>query len=166
MKNLISGLGEEFSSQSQGSSDYWKDTAYVRGDDDTKFIPFSYIQKKENEVNSLGDLQSEGYVISSLDFLELESFASWYQDTFNRKLFQKDKKNILIVHHPDHKKIFEAIEIVDQVFKILKDHKVLINGKNIPVQLGEWYAKTILGLRQVKSSSQRGFDFYDEENKK
>ena len=35
-----------------------------------------------------------------------------------------------------------------------------MNGKNLPVQLGEWYAKSIFGLRQVKSTSQRGFDFY------
>ena len=97
--------------------------------------------------------------------LEFKLFPIQYC-VFNRKLYQKDKKSILIIHHPDQKKIFEAIEIVDQVFKILQDHKVLINGKNIPVQMGEWYAKTILGLRQIKSSSQRGFDFYDDENKK
>ena len=81
-------------------------------------------------------------------------------------LIKKDKKNINIVHYPDSKKIFEAVEIVNQVYQILKDHKVLVNGKNLPIQLGEWYAKTILGLHQKKSSSQRGFDFYTNDLKK
>ena len=90
----------------------------------------------------------------------------WFEDTFNRKLDMKDRKNITIVHLPDAKKIFEAVEIVNQVYQILKDHKVLVNGKNLPVQLGEWYAKTILGLEQRKSSSQRGFDFYTHDKKK
>jgi hypothetical protein len=40
-----------------------------------------------------------------------------------------------------------------------------VNGKNLPVQLGEWYAKIIFGLHQVKSSSQRGFDFKTEGGK-
>ena len=41
-----------------------------------------------------------------------------------------------------------------------------MNGKNLPVQLGEWYAKAVLGLYQKKSSSQRGFDFFTDEGKK
>lgn len=166
MKNLVCELAGEFTSGSHGSSDFWKDTMYVRGESDSEFVPISYVFKKEESIKTVADLQKEGFVISSLDFLELKDFGKWYQNSFNRKLYQKDKKNILIVHLPDQKKIHEAIEIVDQVFRILKDHKVLINGKNIPVQLGEWYAKTILGLQQVKSSSQRGFDFYDDEGKK
>lgn len=35
-----------------------------------------------------------------------------------------------------------------------------MNGKNLPVQLGEWYGKCIFGLNQIKSTSQRGFDFF------
>ena len=38
--------------------------------------------------------------------------------------------------------------------------RILLNRKNIPTQLGEWYAKTIFGLVQCRSRSQRGFDFY------
>ena len=135
MKELIDGLAEEFSSQSHGSSDYWKETQFIRGENDTKFLPLNYALKKSDQIKNIAELQSSGYVISSLDFLGLESFSDWFQNVFNRKLYQKDKKSILIIHHPDQKKIFEAIEIVDQVFKILQDHKVLINGKNIPVQI-------------------------------
>lgn len=167
MKNLIEEVAGVFSAESHGSSDYWKDTMFVRGDSDNEFVPLSYLQKKHPErVESIGQLQSEGYVYSSLDFLELKSFEAWYQKLFNKKLTLKTKKTIGIIHLPDTKKIFEAVEIVNQVYQILKDYKVLVNGKNLPIQLGEWYAKTILGLKQIKSSSQRGFDFHIEGGKK
>jgi hypothetical protein len=68
-------------------------------------------------------------------------------------------KSIGILHRPDQKAIFDTVEVVHKTYQILKEHKVLINGKNLPVQLGEWYAKIIFGLHQIKSSSQRGFDF-------
>lgn len=166
MKDSIDDMAREFSSQANGSSDYWKDTVFVRGEDDTIFLPMSYLQKKHDKVSSMRNLQQEGYVVSSLTYLDLSSFDSWFKSNFNRRLTLKDRKNIDIVHYPDSKKIFEAVEIVDGVYQILKDHKVLVNGKNLPIQLGEWYAKTILGLNQKKSSSQRGFDFYTGDDKK
>ena len=71
MKNLIEEVAKEFSSQSHGSSDYWKDTIFVRGEKDDQFVPLSYLQKKHpDRVKSLEQLQGEGYVYSSLDFLE------------------------------------------------------------------------------------------------
>jgi hypothetical protein len=166
VKKLIDELAKDFTSRSHGSSDYWSDTVYVRGENDEVFIPISYLQKKDESIKDVPYLQSRGYVLSSLTYLDLRSFDEWYQNRFNRKLTLKDRKAIDIVHYPDSKKIFEAVEIVDQVYQILKDHKVLVNCKNLPIQLGEWYAKTILGLHQRKSSSQRGFDFYTFDNKK
>lgn len=166
MKELIDELSKEFSSESHGSSDLWKDTVYVRGNNDETFIPFTALKKKKSEISKVTDLQAKGYVLSSLTYLELKTFEKWYQKVFNRKLTAKDKKTVNIVHYPDGKKIFEAVEIVNQVYQILKDHKVLVNGKNLPVQLGEWYAKAIFGLHQKKSSSQRGFDFYNTNDKK
>lgn len=167
MKNLIEEVAKEFSAQSHGSSDYWKDTMFVRGEKDDQFVPLSYLQKKHpDRVKSLEQLQGEGYVYSSLDFLELKSFENWYQKLFNKKLTLRTKKAIGIIHLPDTKKIFEAVEIVNQVYQIMKDYKVLVNGKNLPIQLGEWYAKSIFGLKQIKSSSQRGFDFFMEDGKK
>lgn len=167
MKNLIEEVAKEFSSQSHGSSDFWKDTMFVRGEKDDQFVPLSYLQKKHpDRVKSLEQLQGEGYVYSSLDFLELKSFENWYQKLFNKKLTLRTKKAIGIIHLPDTKKIFEAVEIVNQVYQIMKDYKVLVNGKNLPIQLGEWYAKSIFGLKQIKSSSQRGFDFFMEDGKK
>jgi hypothetical protein len=166
VKNVINEFANDFSSQSQGSSDYWKEVSFVRGEDDSVFVPLEFLQKKDEKIVDIPYLQSIGYVVSSLSYLDLRSFDDWFKKTFNRKLTAKERKNINIVHLPDSKKIFEAVEIVDQVYQILKDHKVLVNGKNLPVQLGEWYAKTILGLHQRKSSSQRGFDFYTGDDKK
>ncbi|MBD66694.1 MAG: hypothetical protein CME62_15910 [Halobacteriovoraceae bacterium] len=166
MKNLVEQSAKEFSSQSHGSSDYWQDSVYVLGENEEEYIPLSFLIKNKNEVKDIKDLQSQGYTISSLTYLELDKFDDWYQNVFNRKLTQKAKKSIDIVHLPDAKEIFKAVEIVNQVYRILKDHKVLVNGKNLPVQLGEWYAKIILGLYQKKSTSQRGFDFFTDAGKK
>lgn len=166
MKKLVDQVASEFASQNHGSSDLWSDNIYIIGKDENEYLPFSHLEKKIENVSKLRDLQNEGYVVSSLTFLELKNFDDWYQKTFNRKLTQKLKKSIDIVHYPETQKIFEAVEIVDQVYQIMKDHKVLNNGKNLPIQLGEWYAKTILGLHQKKSSSQRGFDFFTIDGKK
>lgn len=166
MKELIEKMAEEFSSKSHGSTEYWKDEVFVRGKSDEELIPLTYILKKNNEIKGVNSLQAIGYVYSSLDYLDISNFDKWYQNKFNKKLTAKARKSIGIVHYPDTKQIFEAVEIVNQVYSILKNYKVLVNGKNLPIQLGEWYAKTIFGLKQLKSTSQRGFDFYLENGKK
>ena len=166
LKNFINEKAREFSASSHGSSDFWKDEVFIRGENDDEFLPFTYAQKQNEKIKTNEDLQAEGYVYSSLDFLELDGFEKWYEKLFNKKLTQKSTKSIGILHLPDTEDIFKAVEIVNQVYQIMKDHKVLVNGKNLPIQLGEWYAKTILGLKQIKSSSQRGFDFFSNEGKK
>ena len=160
MKNSVNEVAKEFSSGPHGSTDLFNEKIFVQGSGANEFVPFSYLLKKLPETQSIQYLQSQGFVLSSLDFLEPAGFDQWWQSQFNKKLLQKDRKTITIIHHPDAGKIFEAVEIVDQVYSILKDHQVLINGKNLPIQLGEFYAKVILGLVQKKSASQRGFDFF------
>jgi hypothetical protein len=166
LKNFINTSAKEFQTQAHGSSDFWKDEVFIRGENDNEFLPISFAKKHNEKIKTNEDLQAEGYVFSSLDFLELKGFDTWYEKLFNKKLSQKSKKEIGILHLPDTEDIFKAVEIVNQVYQIMKDHKVLVNGKNLPIQLGEWYAKTILGLKQIKSSSQRGFDFFSNEGKK
>lgn len=166
MKKFINEVASEFSGQTRGSSDYWEELIFVRGSSDSEFVPLAYLTKKDEKIKNAKFLQSEGYAFSSLTYLEIKEFDDWYQKVFNRKLTQKAKKQINILHSPDSKQIFDAVEIVNQVYQILKDHKVLVNGKNLPVQLGEWYAKAVLGLQQIKSSSQRGFDFFMDGGKK
>ncbi len=162
LKSKVYEIAQKFSGTTHGSSDYDKDTIFVRGSNDREYVPMSYLQKELSEVQNLNQLKSEGFVFSSYDFLEVNEFDHWYQTQFNKRLSSKVMKNIGILHLPDQKAIFDTVEVVHQTFQILKDHKVLMNGKNLPIQLGEWYAKIIFGLHQIKSSSQRGFDFKTE----
>lgn len=162
LKDKVFELAQKFSGTTHGSSDYDKDTIYVRGSSDREYVPYSYLQKEMPDVDSINLLKSEGFVFSSYDFLEINEFDQWYLNQFNKRLSSKVMKNIGILHLPDQKAIFDTVEVVHQTFQILKDHKVLMNGKNLPIQLGEWYSKIIFGLHQIKSSSQRGFDFKTE----
>ncbi len=162
LKDKVFELAQKFSGSTHGSSDYDKDLIYVRGSNDREYIPYSYLQKEMPSIQSINQLKSEGFVYSSYDFLEINEFDKWYLSQFNKPLSAKVMKNIGILHLPDQKAIFDTVEIVHQTFQILKDHKVLMNGKNLPIQLGEWYSKIIFGLHQIKSSSQRGFDFKTE----
>lgn len=162
LKNKVFELSQKFSETTHGSSDYDKDTIFVRGSSDREYVPFSFLQKELTDLDGLNTLKSEGFVFSSYDFLEINEFDQWYLNQFNKRLSSKVMKNIGIMHLPDQKSIFDTVEVVHQTFQILKDHKVLMNGKNLPIQLGEWYAKIIFGLHQIKSASQRGFDFKTE----
>jgi hypothetical protein len=161
-KDKVFESARKFSGTTHGSSDYDKDAIFVRGSTDREYVPLTFLQKEHPEFDQLSSLKSEGFVYSSYDFLEMNEFDHWYQNQFNKRLSSKNMKTIGILHLPDQKAIFDTVEIVHQTFQILKDHKVLMNGKNLPVQLGEWYAKIIFGLHQIKSSSQRGFDFKTE----
>lgn len=165
LKDKVYEMAQKFSGSTHGSSDYDKDSIYVRGSNDREYVPYSYLQKELPEIDSINKLKAEGFVFSSYDFLELNEFDQWYQTQFNKRLSSKVMKNIGILHLPDQKAIFDTVEVVHQTFQILKDHKVLMNGKNLPIQLGEWYSKIIFGLHQIKSSSQRGFDFKTEDGK-
>ncbi len=165
MKDKIFELAREFSSESHGSSTNDKEQFFVMGENEETFIPFSQLIKKIPEIKDVKELQSFGFMISAQDFLECSGFEKWFEKQFNKKLFVKEKKNIFLVHFPDQKKIFDAVEVVNDVYENLKIARVIMNGKNLPVQLGEWYAKMIFGLRQVKSSSQRGFDFQFDDGK-
>ena len=162
LKDKVFEVAQKFSGSSHGSSNYDKDSVFVRGASDKEYVPLSFLQKELPELQSLNSLKEEGFVFSSYDFLEMNEFDQWYQNQFNRKFSSKLMKKVGILHYPDQKAIFDTVEVVYQTFQILKDHKVLMNGKNLPIQLGEWYSKIIFGLHQIKSSSQRGFDFKTE----
>ncbi len=164
-KEKIFGLARDFSAQTHGSSDYDKDLIFVLGQSEDEFVPWSYAQKQEPALTEIAQLKAEGFVYSSYEFLELAGFDGWYQKQFQRKVPAKSIKAIGILHLPDQKAVFDTVAVVHKTHQILKEHKVVINGKNLPVQLGEWYAKIIFGLHQVKSASQRGFDFKTETGK-
>ncbi len=166
MKEKIFELADEFSKETHGSSSYDKDPLFVMGRETNIYVPFSFLQKKMPELKNINQIQEIGFVHSSFDFLDTDEFKNWYNHQFSKKLTVKLSKSIDILHFPEQKTIFDAVGEVSKNFDILRQTFVIMNNKNLPVQLGEWYAKTIFGLKQVKSSSQRGFDFVNHENKK
>ncbi len=158
----IQNLSEEinvFSSSPHGSSDYDKDEYFVMHESRTDFAPLKYLQKKLPDIKDIQSLLKKGFVYDSFELSNNEGFSNWYEKQFGKKLLQKDARKISIVYVPNNKLILDQIEIVNRAYEILSTEQILLNGKNLPTQLGEWYAKCIFGLKQVKSSSQRGFDF-------
>ncbi|MDC1174076.1 hypothetical protein OAT67_01670 [Bacteriovoracaceae bacterium] len=151
---------EVFSQEKHGSSDYYKEEIFVKGNGHQKFAPLKYLMKKIEELETSAQLNKAGLVCDSFNLYDQDEFQEWYEYQFSRKLPRTLSKNITIYNLPDNKKIFDAIETVNKCFEVLREQHILLNNKNLPVQLGEWYAKTIFGLKQMKSSSQRGFDFY------
>jgi len=131
-KDKVYGLAREFSAQTHGSSDYDKDPVYVMGSNDHEFAPWEFLKKNIPDLTALAKLKAEGFVYSSYDFLELTTFDEWYQKQFQKRLSTKVMKTIGILHRPDQKTIFDTVEVVHKTHQILKDHKVLINGKNLP----------------------------------
>ncbi|ATH09084.1 hypothetical protein BIY24_14365 [Halobacteriovorax marinus] len=151
---------EQFNETTHGSSDYDKDEFFLRGENSSSFAPLKYVQKKLDGLGGVGALLKQGFVCDSLELFELENFSNWYEKQFSKKLKRGQGKDISILGLPDNKSILDAVETVNKCYRILTEQQILVNGKKLPVQLGEWYSKCIFGLHQKKSTSQRGFDFY------
>ena len=154
----INNQVKEFSSKSHGSSELYKEHIFVKGDKKEGFMPLKSLIKKCEEIDSEKDLQKIGYIFESYDLHQSETFSLWFEKKFSRKLTRSQEKNIIILYLPDNGSILDSVENASRSYSILRENNILINGKNLPVQLGEWYAKCIFGLIQKKSTSQRGFD--------
>lgn len=162
----LSTLIEQFNETTHGSSDYDKDEFFVRVSNTGVYAPLKFLQKKVQGIESTSKILKKGFVCDSLELFELEVFTKWFEKQFSRKLKRAQAKKISILGMPDNKSILDAVETVNKCYQILRSQQILVNGKKLPVQLGEWYAKCIFGLHQKKSTSQRGFDFYFEGTKR
>ena len=158
IKEIYKEVGE-FNKETHGSSTYDQDSLYVKGENDNEFVPITFLKKKFETIKDENDLLSNGFISESLELFESESFGKWFEKQFGKKLTRAKSKTITILGEPDNKVIFEAISTVNSSYQTLREMQILLNGKNLPIQLGEWYAKCIFGLHQKKSTSQRGFDF-------
>jgi len=158
LEDLYKEIGE-FSKENQGSSNYFKEDFFVQGLTGLEYAPLSFLKKKLDDLKSPSDLLRLGCVYQSIDFFGSDNFQKWYEKKFARKLGQSSSSKITILKVPDNKSIFDSIASIYKAFTNLRENKILLNGKNLPVQLGEWYARIIFGLYQKKSTSQRGFDF-------
>ncbi|MBL6990428.1 MAG: hypothetical protein ISR65_11645 [Bacteriovoracaceae bacterium] len=148
-----------FCEKTHGSSDYDRDDFFVKGKEPEEFAPLRYLIKKVDGLEGALQLTSNGFIYEACDFITSEVFPSWFEKQFSRKLTQKFVKKITLLQKPDDQLILNSIEQVNKFYETLRTHKILLNGKNLPVQLGEWYVRSIFGLKQKKSTSQRGFDF-------
>jgi len=166
VKDTIFAMAKEFSGSSHGSSSYDSEVLFVMGENENEFVPLSYLIKKVPSLATMKDLQVQGFCYSSAAFLDLESFTEWYKKQFGKKFTQKHYAQMGILHFPRELKILSIVDEVSKCYETLKIEHVINNGKNLPVQLAEWYAKLIFGLKQVKSTSQRGFDFYSDDGRK
>lgn len=160
MMNDIFKAIDEFNEQTHGSSDYYKETVFVLGEKEGEFAPLKYLVKKAPEACKKPEMLRAGFVYQAFDLFGGEKFNPWFEKQFSRKLKRGHSKTITILHLPNNKAILDAVEMVNKCYEILRDQQIILNGKKLPVQLGEWYAKCIFGLEQRKSASQRGFDFY------
>ncbi len=151
---------EAFSGETHSGSDYYKEEIFVKGKKEQQFAPLEYLTEKIEKLDGEKGLYKEGLVCDSHGLYGGGDFAVWYEQQFAQKLKQACARKIQILHRPDDKAIFDTIELVNQCYRVLRKQHILINNKNLPTQLGEWYAKSIFGLRQIHSTSQRGFDFF------
>ena len=157
---LINQEIHQFSQKSHGSSNYDQDEYFVKGELSGEYAPYSYLIKTIDKLDHLNDFFKCGLVCDAYELVGEGDFDKWYEKQFSKKLKRTQAKNLNLLHFPDNKKIFGAIEKVYNNYEILRQSKILLNGKNLPVQLGEWYTKSIFGLHQKRTTSQRGFDFF------
>ncbi len=157
LDNLESHI-RAFNEETHGRTDYYKDDIYIVLENKL-YAPKSFLEKKVENFN-MNVLLKKGFIFDSLDLIGDDNFSKWYEKQFSRKLKRVHAKKTLFLHAPDNKSIFDAIETVNKCYEVLRNQKIIFNGKKLPVQLGEWYAKCIFGLVQKRSTSQRGFDFF------
>ncbi len=153
-------LIESFCKETHGSTDYHKETVFVKGRGSHEYAPFKFLSKKLESLKHADQLINIGFVFEAHDLTPFEDFEVYFEKQFSRKLPRSQARELNYILMPDNKSIFDSVETIDKQYKVLQNAHIILNGKNLPVQLGEWYAKCIFGLRQIKSTSQRGFDFY------
>ncbi len=160
MEQQLVRLIREFSDDTHRRSDYEEELIFVKGEGPLEFAPLQYLRKKIPGVKDEWDLVAAGLVVDAHDILQDPNFKKWYEIQFGRKFSRRRAKDVLIVHRPNNKLIFDSIEQINKCYDLLRHEKIIMNSKNLPIQLGEWFCKAIFGMRQLKSTSQRGFDFF------
>ena len=152
-------------SKEAANASYARERTFVQGNEPGRYAPLKFLSKKIDDLGGVDGLLRAGMVYDSLaPFLD-GAFTDWYQDHFSQKPTPKVLRNISVLHEPNVKLMVDSIDMVNKSYSILRREHIVTNGKNLPVQLGEWYAKSIFGLEQRKSTSQRGFDFFLKDSK-
>ena len=149
----------DYNSKKHGGTDHHKSSDYVVDKNSKQYLPVDYLIKKKI-IKKTDELQSSGYVQTPLDNFDEESFKKWFESQFSKKCDVGQLSQISIFHLPNMNGIFSSVEQMSKCYEEFRENLILKNRKKLPVQLGEWLTKSIFGLRQEKTSSQRGFDFF------
>ena len=116
---------------------------------------------KKTELTGLNDVLRYGFVCESLELIEREEFHNWFEKTAvlsKIKTYSSSQNTNCF----QYLRIPKSSMLSKRFIEDMKYLKIMLSfsmAKISLVQLGEWYAKCIFGLRQTKSTSQRGFDF-------
>ena len=146
----------QYNKKKHGDSDHSKSEIFVASN--SQFVPLSFLKGKK-AISSLADLGKQGFVHTTLEIFGDEQFKPWFENQYSKKLTASTSKNIGIYYAPNANEIFDAVEKISECYQTLKENFILLNGKKLPVQFGEWMTKVIFGLHQERSTAQRGFDF-------
>lgn len=150
---------DEFCAEKHGSSDLHSESIFVRGRSEGKYAPLKWVLKKYPEIKDGNELLRSGFILEAYSMFSAQDFKDSYENLFQRKLPKERISKFLFYTFPDNKGVFNTIETIHNCFEQLRNKHIILNGKNLPTQIGEWYARCIFGLEQLKSASQRGFDF-------
>ena len=82
-------------------------------------------------------------------------FRLWFE-----KQYQQPLANVSLLYIPNSEAVINAASLIVKARHMLMDERIILNKKDSPIQIGEWYAKSIFGLVQSHSTLQRGFNFY------
>ena len=88
----------EFCAEQHGSSNYSKDTVFVRGVKLDEFAPLSYLVKKIEKLTDHNDLVTLGFTYGSWDIIESADFADWFEHQFGKKIKASLRRNSSIIY--------------------------------------------------------------------
>ena len=101
------------------------------------------------------ELLKIGYVCESHSLERFGDFKAWFEERYHRPM-----EGVSLLTIPDDSMVHRATELLMQAHEMLLDGSIVHSKKDIPLQIGEWYAKSIFGLTQCQSYCERGFKFY------
>lgn len=154
LKNII-----DYNSKKHGGSDHSNCLDYVVDKTKNQFIPLKFLFSKKI-LKDEKQLFSLGYVQVALETYGEDLFKTWFEDQYSKKCSLEQARKISIYYIPNMNDIFSSVEKISRCYNDFRENLILNNRKKLPVQLGEWLCKSIFALKQEKTSSQRGFDFF------
>ncbi len=155
----ILSLIQEFNQKVHDGAKHGEDDLFVQGEMEDAYAPMTYLKKKCPLLKTEKDLLKIGFFFGPNEVGQNSTFAHWYEKRFQKLLPSSIQKKMQFLFPIQQEEMQRPLQLINEQYEWLKKNRILINSKDLPTQLGEWFAKSIFGLRHCKSMSQRGFDF-------